>query len=296
MAHTCEVQALLVWVDVDGGWDTVADLEHVHKADRFCTRSPYRHFFTILLELLQTLMPRSDTPFHFCREPIDQSRKVIDRNWRGLGVRVLGREATVYAEKLFFVGFLNPEDFEASSLEKVYEGFAAEVVAVFVDNIPNGKAFEDEPDVGDLEVDDCVFVAADSFADRGEKFEWVFNVFENVTTADKVARMVGVLFAVEILHVLDSICDRAIDSFPFVAGIEADSSILATFAEKREKVPFATAQFDNSFSANRIGLDEAIRQSLGISLKDRREVERVVILLRILEPTFIEGAIPNEAA
>ncbi len=283
-------------VDVDRDGDLVPDLKHIHKADRFCPRSPYCHVFAIFLEFLQAPMPRSDTLLHFRREPVDQSGKVVEGLGRGLGVGDFGREATVDAEKLFFIGFLDSKDFEASSLEKVYEGLAAEVVAVLVNDIPDRKTFEDEPDVGDFEVDDCVCVASNRFADRSQKLERVFDVFKDVAATYQVARLVGVFLPVEILHVLDATGDRTIDSFSFVAWIEADPGILAALAEKGEEVPLAAAQFDDSLSANRIGFDESVGQTLSVSLKHRREVERVVILLRILEQTFIEGAIPNEAA
>ena len=56
----------------------------------------------------------------------------------------------------------------------------------------------------------------------------------------------------------------------------------------------ATAKLDDLLFAKAIGLDQTASQTLGVFLKEGREVQRVVIPLRIFDPIRIEPLVPNE--
>jgi hypothetical protein len=121
-------------------------------------------------------------------------------------------------------------------------------------------------------------------------------MLEHMPAADQICLLPGIFFGVIVFDDSDTLSENAASPLLIEARIETDSAVPAETAYKREEVTFSTAYFQDCLAGQPVLFYQPFSQISHIFLKTRREMQRILIFIRILHEGGIKGPVEDMTA
>jgi hypothetical protein len=93
--------------------------------------------------------------------------------------------------------------------------------------------------------------------DSREKLHWILNMLEDVPAAHQVTLTGHMLLAIEVLMIFDTAVPGRSDLLALITRIETNSGIPSLFTEQGKKMSLSTADFQDAFMGDSVGMNQA---------------------------------------